>query len=83
MSTVTQKELNDEFNALAEFFSVREISPEVQVAICGAAIGGIIGRNREAGLVDDLTAKRMLNAAFARAQYVVFPPKQNAVDGDE
>lgn len=83
MSLVTQKELNDEFNALAQYVSNRELHPEFQVSLFAASIGGIIGRNREAGILDDATARRMLASAFMRAEQVVFPAAPNEIDSHE
>ena len=80
MKKLTPQELNQEINSLALYFSNREIGPAQIVSLCAAAAGEVLGRNRQAGILDDETAEAMLQTCFEQTRYVTFGGKSGTLE---
>lgn len=72
MNKLTPQELNAEINSLALYFSNREIGPAQVVSLCAAAAGEVLGRNRQAGILDDQTTEAMLQSCFDNMRFVAY-----------
>lgn len=77
MTDLSDKEMHDEINNLALYLSNRELDPAAVIAMCAAAVGEIVGRNRHADLISDHAARAMIDSATRNMTKVAFTDRSS------